>query len=88
MRRGGDEFVLIMPGTTRYQAKSVAERIRRSMESEPIDLGEGRKASVTVSIGVAAWDGGESPEALEKRADAAMYQAKLHGRNRTYVDPS
>ena len=81
VRRGGDEFVLIMPGTAPEQARVVAERIRERIAREPFDLGEGHRAAVTVSIGIATWTGSESPEALERRADAAMYEAKVHGRN-------
>ncbi len=39
----------------------------------------------TVSIGVACWDGRESPEALQRRADEVMYYAKEQGRNRVEV---
>ncbi len=81
VRRGGDEFVLIMPGTPKDSAVAVAERIRADLEKRPMDLGGGRHVSATVSVGVATWDGRETPEALEARADQAMYQVKLSGRN-------
>jgi two-component system cell cycle response regulator len=80
VRRGGEEFVLVMPGTTSAQATVIAERVRASAADTPIVVGA---ASIrqTVSIGVAAWDGRESPEALQRRADEAMYDAKARGRN-------
>ncbi|MCA9619758.1 MAG: GGDEF domain-containing protein [Myxococcales bacterium] len=81
VRRGGDEFVLIMPGTDRASAVAVAERIHRAMAGKPLNLGAGRTAEVTVSVGVATWDGHESPEKLEQRADEAMYEVKVHGRD-------
>ncbi|MBI4953679.1 MAG: GGDEF domain-containing protein [Myxococcales bacterium] len=88
VRRGGDEFVLIMPGAPPERAAAVGERIRERIAREPFDLGGGVLGSVTVSVGVATWDGRESPEDFEKRADAAMYEAKLHGRNRVSAAPA
>ena len=82
VRRGGDEFVLIMPGTSRDDARAVADRIRVSMESAPVDLGDGTTATQTLSIGAATWNSRETPEQLEQRADVAMYAAKSAGRNR------
>ena len=84
VRRGGDEFVLIMPGASKQDARIAAERIRSTLAQSPIELASGEKIDVTVSIGAAAWDGSESPEGLERRADDAMYAAKLHGRNRVH----
>jgi two-component system, cell cycle response regulator len=80
VRRGGEEFVLIMPGTTAPQAKVIAERVRAAMADAPFVVGDAR-IKQTVSIGVAAWDGRESPEGLQRRADEAMYDAKSRGRN-------
>lgn len=86
VRRRGDEFVLVMPATSIEQATQVAERIRDKLSSGPLDVGMGRTVTQTVSVGVAAWNGYETPEALEKRGRAAMRTAKLHGRNRLHVD--
>jgi diguanylate cyclase (GGDEF)-like protein len=84
VRRGGEEFVLLMPGTTAVEAKTIADRICRHAAGLPIQVGEAH-VSQTVSIGVATWNGEESPEKLEQRADAAMYSAKKHGRDRVVV---
>jgi len=81
VRRGGDEFVLIMPGADKDSALAVAERIRGSMGEAPLHLEDGREVRLEVSVGAATWDGEESPQALEKRADDAMYAAKEGGRN-------
>jgi len=81
VRRGGEEFVLIMPATTAKEAGIIAERIRVHAAELPIEAGDA-KVTQTVSIGVATWDARESPDALEKRADAAMYEAKEGGRDR------
>jgi two-component system cell cycle response regulator len=84
VRRGGDEFVLLMPETALDQALAVAERIRAGIAGEPFAVG-GVRLAQTVSIGVAAWNGHESAEALEARADGALYVAKRDGRNRAAV---
>ncbi|MFO0665968.1 MAG: sensor domain-containing diguanylate cyclase [Polyangiaceae bacterium] len=82
VRRGGEEFVLIMPSTDETEADATAARIRKLLEATPMEFSTGRKHVQTVSIGVATWDGHESAESLEARADAAMYEAKRAGRNR------
>jgi diguanylate cyclase (GGDEF)-like protein len=82
VRRGGEEFVLLMPATGLDPARAVAERIRRKLAHQPLRPRASIAIAQTVSIGVAAWDREESPEALEERADRAMYEAKRHGRNR------
>ena len=80
VRRGGEEFVLLMPSTTSEQAKVIAERVRAQV-GEALVLGALRLRQ-TVSIGVATWDGRESPDRLQARADEAMYAAKQGGRDR------
>ena len=85
VRRGGEEFVLIMPQTSGALATVVAERIRARLAGGPLDGGAGVRVPQTVSIGVATWDGNETPTDLEHRADAAMYEAKRRGRNQVAV---
>lgn len=87
VRRGGEEFVLIMPQTGPTQALATASRIREATATQPFELTPALKIAQTVSIGVATWDGAESPGELETRADAAMYEAKQSGRNRVVVSP-
>jgi two-component system cell cycle response regulator len=81
VRRGGEEFVLLMPSTTTAQAAVIAERVRKHASDEAVVVG-GAKIRQTVSIGVATWNGRESADALQRRADDAMYYAKQLGRNR------
>jgi diguanylate cyclase (GGDEF)-like protein len=88
VRRGGEEFVLVMPTTAGEEACDVAERIRRELARTPLSVRGGLALSQTVSIGVAVWDGLEPAEALEERADQAMYEAKRHGRNRISEAPA
>jgi diguanylate cyclase (GGDEF)-like protein len=81
VRRGGEEFVLVLPGTREAGAVAVAERLRARMASGPL-LAADERVHATISVGVATWDGHESPAALDERADLAMYEAKQRGRNR------
>ena len=81
-RYGGEEFVLVMPGAGLAEARGASERLRASIASEPFDLGDGRTTRVTVSIGCAQAEDGESAESLLRRADEALYLAKGEGRNR------
>jgi predicted signal transduction protein with EAL and GGDEF domain len=81
-RVGGDEFILILPGVQRpLQVARVAEKICEALK-EPFVL-EGHELFVTTSMGISVYpDDGEDAETLIKNADAAMYRAKEHGRNR------
>ena len=85
VRRGGEEFVLIMPQTGVTQAHATAIRIQQTLQGEELEVDNTHRIRQTVSIGVATWDMRETPEQLERRADAAMYEAKRLGRNRVVV---
>jgi two-component system, cell cycle response regulator len=82
-RWGGEEFVVGLPQTSDAGARIAGERVRRAVaaESHPV-LDGGDPARVTVSVGVASADAPWSIEALVGSADAAMYAAKMRGRNR------
>ncbi|MBU6407036.1 MAG: PleD family two-component system response regulator [Alphaproteobacteria bacterium] len=82
-RLGGEEFLVIMPATSGDVAALAAERLRQQVAGSPFRLPDGRIIDVTVSIGVAtAGPDDQTPDALIKRADVALYQAKQEGRNR------
>jgi two-component system cell cycle response regulator len=83
-RYGGEEFVVVMPDTSLQDAERIAERIRLHVAGSPFRVMGGQELlSVTISIGVAATLGaGDRPEALLKRADEGLYEAKASGRNR------
>jgi two-component system cell cycle response regulator len=83
-RYGGEEFVLVMPDTPPETAAGVAERLRMAIEQVPFRLGDVTvPLQVTASMGIASLSPqGDSPEALLKRADNALYEAKRGGRNR------
>lgn len=80
-RLGGEEFAVILPGADSASGMGVAERIREHIANTPI-VHEGRTIRVTVSIGMATFDGVTSFDTLLADADAALYRAKREGRNR------
>lgn len=80
-RYGGEEFAMLLSGVTHAGAAQQAEAIRRAVESQVIDLRQG-KARVTVSIGVATFPGdGLHRESVLQVADQRLYRAKDAGRN-------
>lgn len=81
-RVGGDEFMLICPGTNLDDALVCAERLRRSVAARRLSV-HGTELTLAVSIGVASRDGHtRDAEALIRRADEGAYAAKEQGRNR------
>ncbi|MCB1496712.1 MAG: PleD family two-component system response regulator [Bauldia sp.] len=82
-RLGGEEFIVAMPDTTSALAVLVGERIRQKIAGEPFQVTNGSSLEITVSIGVSSLESAsDTPEALMKRADEALYGAKRGGRNR------
>jgi diguanylate cyclase (GGDEF)-like protein len=81
-RYGGEEFVVLMPGASLAQAEPAAEQLRALLAANPL-ASEAAQVTLSVSIGVAEWRGADddSPLLLQ-RADAALFQAKVQGRNR------
>jgi diguanylate cyclase (GGDEF)-like protein len=89
-RFGGEEFVLILPGTDPLQAAQLAESARLAVKRLGIRYSnQSAGASVTISLGVASAFGDLFPsaESLVKAADRALYEAKHQGRNRTVSYP-
>jgi diguanylate cyclase len=79
-RFGGEEFLVLLPGTSLADARICAERLLRGVSC--LALLPAADARVTISIGLTESLPGESAEALLDRADRALYQAKDEGRNR------
>src|SRR5690606_18426097 len=69
------------------QAAQLAQRLREVAGEMPVDVG-GQLVYVTVSIGLVEIEGSQTPEAVLSWADAAMYEAKLQGRNQVVVRPA
>lgn len=80
-RIGGEEFLVICPGTDLKAALRSAERLRASLEAKQILIGHTVK-TITASIGVAVHEADTADiDALVSAADKALYQAKKDGRN-------
>ncbi|MCB1884341.1 MAG: GGDEF domain-containing protein [Geminicoccaceae bacterium] len=83
-RYGGEEFIILLPQTHLEGGRILAEKIRAGVAANQIIIKRtGRSlGTVTLSIGVAQYDGSESAEGFVERADAQLYLAKSSGRNR------
>jgi len=81
-RVGGEEFLVLLPGTPLAEAGMIAERLRQNVETLMLPGIQ----PITISLGVAHWNQqqGEPDKAL-KRADEALYRAKKEGRNRVVI---
>lgn len=81
-RLGGEELVVLCPGSTVEQAMQLAEALWEALRSQPVE-GIG---VVTASFGVAGWRAGESADDLMRKVDRAVYRAKRLGRDRLERD--
>ncbi|WP_016915735.1 sensor domain-containing diguanylate cyclase [Vreelandella stevensii] len=81
-RWGGEEFVVLATHSDEEAAMGLAERLRSLVATLHVN---GLDQPITVSIGVAIWQPGDSCKTLMSRADVAMYRAKRSGRNRVEV---
>lgn len=88
-RYGGEEFLIVIPGCRRDVLWGLAERLRESMASAAISIGE-QAIPVTMSVGVSITDGQSDADvhALLQKADIALYEAKRGGRNRVVFSDS
>ena len=87
-RYGGEEFAMIMPRVAARAAAQTAETLRAAIQAKRLrrrstneDLGQ-----VTVSIGIARLQPGDTPQGLVERADACLYASKRNGRNQVTTD--
>jgi diguanylate cyclase (GGDEF)-like protein len=77
-RWGGEEFVILIPGSDGDMAYQATEKLRDAIEQVGFD----EVGTVTCSFGVAQYVHGDTTDTLLSRADDALYRAKLNGRNR------
>lgn len=84
-RWGGEEFLLLMPGTRLDDARVVLERLRSQVNAADAFAGVAAGLEVSFSAGFVEVAEGESQDAAIDRADRALYQAKQNGRNRVEV---
>jgi diguanylate cyclase len=83
-RYGGEEFTIILPDTAYQGGLTVAEKIRRTVSSKQLTIGDDCKkvlGKISISLGVAEVRLEDTEHSLVKRADAALYQAKNNGRD-------
>jgi diguanylate cyclase len=80
-RFGGEEFVLLMPGTVPAVGAKLLETLRAAIEACPFHF-KGERVTITISMGLTALKPGEHSDMALKRADQALYRAKNAGRNR------
>ncbi len=80
-RWGGEEFMLLLPNTSKEEAAITAEKIRGVVAGYPFK----QVSQITISLGVSTFSLGDSKEKILKRVDNALYDAKENGRNRVEV---
>jgi two-component system, cell cycle response regulator len=84
-RYGGEEFIVVLADKNLDQAAQIAERIRMQIADTPIKT-PNISINMTISLGVAEAYGNEHMGKLIARADSALYQAKMNGRNSVVLD--
>jgi diguanylate cyclase len=87
-RYGGEEFAIVLPNTVLRSAITVADHIRRAVMTKELmkrSTGE-HLGRVTISVGVATLQPGDTPQMLIERTDNCLYAAKRHGRNRVMCE--
>ncbi len=86
-RYGGEEFIAMLPETTKEETSAIAERIRSAVECHKFPRAEEQPGGkITLSIGVSCYpEDGDNSEKIIQSADDALYTAKMVGRNRVIV---
>ncbi len=85
-RYGGEEFLVILPNTTKADALLIAERLRQQIAAMPFAIHDIHNLVITISIGIAAINGtAKNRPDLLSEADQALYQAKALGRDRVHL---
>ncbi len=82
IRYGGDEFVVILTGTSKEDAVRIIERIREKIASQKFFRSDGLSVKITASFGIATYpEHGSTKEEIIRMADLAMYHTKEHGKD-------
>lgn len=85
-RLGGEEFAVLLPETDVEGGLVVAETLRHAVETASVSTEAGENFRLTISVGVTVCSGADPDiDALLKKADIALYEAKKKGRNRVCV---
>ena len=81
-RFGGDEFAVLLPGTSRGQARVWAEALRARLRGQPYACGAGTSVGITLSVGLASCpENGHTAAEVLKASDVAMYAVKAEGKD-------
>ena len=80
-RLGGEEFLMLLVDTSAVSALRMAEKLRAQVEREAFTLPRDQRQPVTISVGVATYDGHPDYQRVLRNSDAALYAAKAQGRN-------
>ncbi len=84
-RFGGEEFVIVLPGTAGAQARDLIEGMMETVRRMPVAETEERAYRITFSAGIAEWQDGMELDRWIGLADEAMYEAKKQGRDRAVL---
>lgn len=85
-RFGGEEFTVLLPGSTAADAERIAEQLRQSVESSPLSYRGRLLDPVTISLGISTSPQDGTVSSVLERADRALLSAKRNGRNRWVKD--
>ncbi len=86
IRYGGDEYIVLLPNTDKKTAAVIAERIRKEISREPFYAFGNKKFNITVTLGVATYpNDAKGRDELIGKADRAMYDGKMSGRNKVVL---
>lgn len=86
-RQGGEEFLIVLIETSKTATYNIIERMRKRIQELSIDLQLAERITVTISAGIAVYNGHPDYECLIKAADDALYKAKANGKNRIECAP-
>ncbi len=86
-RWGGDEFMVVLPETDAWQAQRLGEKLRRRFSANRFRFDDDEELALSMSGGIAMYQGGDDMESLFARVDRALYQAKQAGRDQVVVAP-
>ncbi len=84
-RLGGEEFLILLANISLGDAQAVAEKLRRQVEVEEFPLDSDHSINISISIGLALYNGHPDYQQVLHRADEALYAAKHQGRNRVVI---
>ena len=85
-RYGGEEFLMLLPGTDREGALKLAEKLRKAVKGCGFNS-RGKPVPITISCGISCIHDKDTPRSVFERADQALYQAKHSGRDRCVIHP-